>query len=180
MESKCSRGGPMDADVSGLTTKLRALGQSPWLEMTERISEFYWLLKTQYYYRHFFGRIGSKSKLILPMRLRNVGNIHIGDGVLINKFAFLLTLQLEEELRPSLSIGDGSVIGHMNHITCVREVWIGKNVLTADLVYISDHSHEFSDIGRPILSQSVVSKGRVTIGDGSWIGENVAILSCNI
>src|SRR5262249_47544727 len=81
---------------------------------------------------------------------------------------------------PRLTIGDGCIIGHMNHITCINEVQIGKYVLTADRVYISDHSHGYSDAIVPILSQPKVSKGKVSIGDGTWIGENAVVLSCNI
>src|SRR2546429_1270088 len=104
----------------------------PWLEKTQRLSEFYWLLKSQYYYRLFWGHIGKKSKLIQPMKLRNVSNIWIGDNVIINKYSFLYTWRRPDlPENPRLVIGDGCVIGHMNHITCIREVRIGSNVLTA-------------------------------------------------
>lgn len=162
-----------------LIGKLRTFFALPWLEKVQRIGEFYWLLKTQFYYRLFWGSIGKGSKLIQPMRLRNVHNIFIGKRVLINKHAFLLTIQ-SGPAQPKLIFGDGSVIGHMNHITCTSEVVIGKQVLTADRVYISDHSHSFADTSVPIMNQPIVSKGNVSIGDGTWIGENVVILSCNI
>jgi acetyltransferase-like isoleucine patch superfamily enzyme len=68
----------------------------------------------------------------------------------------------------------------MNHITCIHKVEIGENVLTADRVHISDHSHGFSQITIPIMAQPVTSKGVVRIGDGTWIGENASILSCSI
>lgn len=160
--------------------KLSSFLGLPWLEKTEKIEEFYWLLKTQFYYRMFWGHIGKRSKLIQPMRLKNVCHIEIGENVLINKFAFLLTLQQSKTLVPRLVIGDGCIIGHMNHITCIHEVQIGRNVLTADRVYISDHSHDFSSTTVPIMGQSVLSKGTTKIGDGTWIGENVIVLSCNI
>lgn len=163
-----------------LTSKFGSFLALPWLEKTQRIAEFYWLLKTQFYYRLFWGHIGKRSKLIQPMRLRNVQNIEIGDDVIIHNHAFLLTLQEEESVIPRLTIGDGCVIGHMNHITSINEVRIGKNVLTADRVYISDHSHSFLDTKIPILRQPAVSKGKVSIGDGTWIGENVAVLSSSI
>ncbi len=150
------------------------------MEKTQRFGELYWLLKTRYYYRFFWGSIGKKSKLIAPMRLRNVHNIHVGDHVLINRGVFLLTLQRDQVEVPRMSFGDGCVIGHFNHITCIRSVELGKKVLTADRVYISDHSHGFSDTRIPIMEQPVVSKGSVSIGDGTWLGENVAVLSCNI
>jgi carbonic anhydrase/acetyltransferase-like protein (isoleucine patch superfamily) len=172
--------GDGSADPMTLIDKFGSFLALPWLEKTQRIAEFYWLLKTQVYYRCFWGHIGKRSKLIQPMRLRNVQNIRIGDDVIIRNHAFLLTLQEDESVIPSLIFGDGCRIGHMNHITCINEVRIGKNVLTADRVYISDHSHDFLDTKAPILSQPAVSKGKVSIGDGTWIGENVVVLSCSI
>jgi acetyltransferase-like isoleucine patch superfamily enzyme len=163
-----------------MINRLSRFWNSPWLEKTQSVAEFFWLLKTQFYYRLFFAHIGQKSKVIAPMRLRNVHNIRIGKNVTINKHVFLLTLQEGTSAVPLLSVGDGSVIGHMNHITCIREVEIGEDVLTADRVFISDHSHCFSDTTIPIMKQSPVSKGRVHIGSGTWIGENVAVLSCSI
>jgi acetyltransferase-like isoleucine patch superfamily enzyme len=163
-----------------LTGKISRFWNSPWLEKTQSVGEFFWLLKTRFYYRLFFASIGPKSKVIAPMRLRNVHNIHIGQNVTINKYAFLLTLQEDQSVVPRLNIGDGCVIGHMNHITCVWEVEIGENVLTADRVFISDHSHTFSDTTVPILKQPIETKGKVRIGSGTWIGENAVVLSCNI
>lgn len=163
-----------------LISSLSRLWNSPWLEKIQSITGFYWALKTQFYYRYFFADIGHKSKLIAPMRLRNVHNIRIGENVIINRYAFLLTLQEDKSVVPRLTIGNGSVIGHMNHITCICEVEIGENVLTADRVYISDHSHGFLETTVPILKQPVVSKGKVGIGSGTWLGENVAVLSCKI
>jgi len=171
---------PASADRPSPLNKFRLWWMSGWLEKMQRVSEFYWLLKSQYYYRIFFGRMGRHSKIIGPMRLKNVHNVYIGDGTIINRSAFLLTLREDESVIPRLTIGDGCIIGHMNHITCIGQVQLGRNVLTADRVYISDHSHGFSDTRVPIMKQRVVSKGATTIGDGTWLGENVVVLSCNI
>jgi acetyltransferase-like isoleucine patch superfamily enzyme len=157
----------------------RFLGYSL-LGQFESMSELYWLLKSRMYYRRFFGAIGERSKILDPMRLTNVHNVFVGDDVMINRHAFLLTLALPDKPKPRLSIGDGSVIGHMNHITCVEQVTIGKKVLTADRVHISDNSHIFEDPTIAILDQGVRSGGTVTIGDGSWIGENASLISCHI
>ena len=171
---------PTHVDKMAVTKKFGAFWATPWLEKVQRISEYYWLLKTQLYYRPFWGHIGKKSKIIQPLRMRNVHNIKIGDNVIISRLAFLITLQESESVAPQLSFGDGCRIGHMNHIACIREVRIGANVLTADRVFISDHSHGFSDTRIPILQQPLQSKGTVSIGDGTWIGENAAVISCHV
>lgn len=159
---------------------MAAIWNLPWLEKVQRVSEMYWRLKTQFYYSLFWGTMGAGSKIVRPMRLRNVHNIHVGRRVIINSHAFLLTLPAFPPTVPRLSIGDGSVLGHMNHITCVKEVSIGKNVLTADRVFISDHSHGFENPNLPIMQQAVTSNGPVKIGDGAWIGENACVIGCSV
>lgn len=163
-----------------LIDKIRNFLRAPFLEKGEYIEELYWRLKTQVLYRRSFGSLGNGSRLLQPMRLKNVHNIYIGDGVRINKHAFLLTLQLPESHAPRLTIEDGCIIGHMNHITCVDEVTLGPRVLTADRVHISDNSHLFLNPEVPIRDQGVMSTGKVSIGEGSWIGENASLLSCSI
>ena len=84
------------------------------------------------------------------------------------------------EIPGKLQIGDNCSFGYRNHITCVGEVVIGSNVLTANNVYISDNSHGYENIEVPIISQPVKFKRRVQIGSGSWIGENVSRIGANV
>jgi acetyltransferase-like isoleucine patch superfamily enzyme len=150
------------------------------LEMISRLVDYYYLLKSQFYYKRFFGAIGENSRLIRPMRLKNVGNVFLRDNVIINKFAFIITVPAPDAAAPVVVVDSGTIIGHFNHIASVNSVYIGKNVLTADKVYISDHNHQYADIRKPVMDQGTYSNGVVRIGDGSWIGENVCIVSAKI
>jgi len=62
----------------------------------------------------------------------------------------------------------------------MRSVIIGKKVLTADHVFISDHLHNYSDPGTPIMDQPILFKGQVIIGDGAWLGQNVCIIGASV
>jgi acetyltransferase-like isoleucine patch superfamily enzyme len=84
------------------------------------------------------------------------------------------------ESTPRLVIEDGTRIGHFAHIASVNDVHIGKKVLIADRVYISDNLHSYHDIEVPIMDQPISFKGNVHIGDNSWIGENVSIIGARI
>ena len=149
-------------------------------EFYRRLVGLYWLIKTQLFYRQILGALGVRSRIIKPLNLRNARHIHIGSQVIIQKHSWLLTLPLLGKKTPKLVIGDGTVIGYFNHITCVNYVEIGRKVLIADRVHISDNGHAFVDPSIPIMDQPVVSKGPVYIGEGTWIGENVSVLSCRI
>jgi len=145
-----------------------------------RLSGYYWLAVTQTLYRPAFGAIGGRSRIINPLKMRNMENIFIGRRVTIAQNAWLFTLQTAENRVPKLVIGDGCQIGNFNHITCVNGVTFGDKVLTADRVHISDNSHCYENPAIPILDQPVISKGPVFIGAGTWIGENASVLSCRI
>lgn len=80
----------------------------------------------------------------------------------------------------TLIVEDGTVIGHFSHIIALENVHIGKNVLIADKVFISDCSHEYADVNLPVIQQPVKILSPVSIGDGSWIGENVCILGASV
>ena len=101
-----------------------------------------------------------------------------GKNVIIKKYTWLIALKVEDS--PELVIGDRSSVGDFNHISAAKSVVLGKNVLTANRVYISDHDHGFEDINKPIMDQPVKIKSSVYIGDGSWIGENVSIMGAKI
>lgn len=139
----------------------------------------YYKIKTKLWYRIFFKSIGKGSNIMKPLRINNPENIEIGSKVIVNKNTWLLTLKVNDRT-PKLVLDDGAIIGHYNHITCINNVYIGKNVLTADKVYISDNYHGYEDIGIPIRLQEVKSKASVYIGENTWIGENVSIISASI
>lgn len=113
------------------------------------------------------------------LRLDGANYIEIGNRVSVQKFSWLIAVKIDD-VEPQIIIDDGCVLGNFNHIAAAHSVVLGKNVLTADRVYISDNLHEYEDVATPIMYQGVKFKREVAIGDGSWIGENVAIIGAKI
>ena len=136
------------------------------------------LVISQTLYKKSFKSFGSHSRIIKPLRIANSKQMSIGNNVYIDSFAFLVVDDADKSAE--FTIDDNVKIGNYNHITCVHKLHIGKNVLIADRVYISDNYHCYEDVEMPILKQGVGSKNPVVIGEDSWIGDNVAIISCNI
>lgn len=126
-------------------------------------------------YKHF----GNESRVVRPLKIEGKGNIWIGEDALIQYKSWLAAVPLTGE-NATLIIDDGCRIGNFNHIYATRRIYIGKNVLTADKVYISDNQHDYQDINTPILKQPIIQLNDVYIGDGTWIGENVCILGVTI
>lgn len=125
------------------------------------------------------GHFGSKSFILKPMSIDNPNGIFIGNGVIIQQYVWLASCSLNKD-KAELVISDGVRLGHFNHIYSTKRIVLEKNVLTADRVYIGDVRHSYSDVYQPIIKQETVNLGTVTVGEGSWIGENTCIIGANI
>jgi acetyltransferase-like isoleucine patch superfamily enzyme len=130
--------------------------------------------------RNKYKFLSSKAYVQKLLRVDGSDRITIEKNVIIQRMTWIAAVPLTNDINCHLLIGEGSIIGHFNHIYAVGEIEIGKNVLTADKVFISDNQHEFIDTTVPILSQGIRQLSKVKIGDGSWIGENVCILGASI
>lgn len=131
------------------------------------------------WHRRLFRKLEQGAYMVAPFRLDGPSSMEIGAGTFIQRGSWLYC-DTQPGQSPMLKLGQRCVLGYNNHITCVRSVYIGNDVLTANNVYISDNSHGYEDVTRPIMQQPVVFKGAVYIGDGSWIGENVAIIGVRV
>ena len=111
--------------------------------------------------------------------IHNPERVHLGDGVGIGSYTYIGPV-LEDHgnnYNPNISIGDGTWIGKHCSIAAIHDLRIGKNVLFAGYVHITDHSHGYEDITRPITPQPLISKGPITIEDDCWLGFGCEILS---
>ena len=127
----------------------------------------------------FFMYIKKKTVIISPLQLDGKKNISIGKRVTISYKSWLAVMPLTGS-KSELVIEDGTVIGHFAHIYATKSVRIGKKVLIADKVYISDNLHGYEDVEVPIMEQAIVQKNPIVIGDEAWVGENVCIIGASI
>lgn len=131
-------------------------------------------------YRFQFGKFGKKSRIDAPLKLEGRKHISIGNYVHIHYRTWLGCKPLTGCNTPKLVIDDGCIIGNFNHIYSTSAIHIGKCVLTADKVFISDNLHGYEDTRTPVMKQPIRQLAQVTIGDGSWIGENVCIIGASV
>ena len=120
-----------------------------------------------------FASFGARSVLQPPIRLLGEGSIAIGSDVWVGPGSWLQSLSPEAGV--ALSIGDGTSIAGNVVISAARSIRLGRKVLVARGVYISDHIHRYDDTSRPILDQGIERMEPVEIDDGAWLGENAVI-----
>lgn len=111
--------------------------------------------------------------------IQNPDTIHMGGGINIGKYTYFAPLKRfrGQEYHPSIIIGDNCWIGIRNSFAAIDRIEIGKDVLFAGYVHITDHSHGYEDINTPISQQKLISKGPVIIEDQCWLGFGCEILS---
>lgn len=125
------------------------------------------------------GKSEGYSNIMGGVIFKNPQCIHLGKNVNIGSSVYFgpVTNYAGINYNPKIIIGEGSSIGKHGSIAAIDRVEIGKNVLFARYVHITDHSHGYEDISKPISVQPLICKGPVVIEDDCWLGFNCEILS---
>ncbi len=121
-----------------------------------------------------FAEFGRGTALETPVRLLGERRIAIGNDVFVGPGCWLQTMDEGGE-EVALWIGDGSNIAGNCVVSAVSHVRLGKKVLLARNVYISDHIHAYEDATTAVLDQGVARVQPVDIEDGVWLGQNVVV-----
>lgn len=131
------------------------------------------------YWSRKFGSTSGKVYIGDHVTINSPCCLHLGEGVSIGKYTYFLPCKRYAGVsyEPSITIGNGCVIGIRNSFASINSIVIGNNVLFAGYVHITDHSHGYEDITQPITSQKLISKGPVVIDDDCWLGFGCEILS---
>ncbi|WP_317633791.1 acyltransferase [Perspicuibacillus lycopersici] len=129
-----------------------------------------------------FRKCGTRVIFESPFVLSGESYITAGDNIRTKP-----RLQLEaidslgnDKFTPEIMIGDDVSINYDVHIACINKVVIGKGVLIASKVFITDHGHGDTCIETlqiPPSKRKLYSKGPVIIEENVWIGEGVAVMA---
>lgn len=113
---------------------------------------------------------GKKVYIGRNCSLKGKSNIVVGKFVTVRPYVQIWT-------GGTVKISEGSEIGERCRISIANSLEIGKKVLIAPNVYITDCDHEYKNIEIPIIDQGIVQEGQiVSIGDGTYIGINAVIV----
>jgi len=117
-----------------------------------------------------FESFGRRTVIQLPVRLNGERRIALGSDVFIGAGSWLQALG-----DARLEVGDGTSIAGGCVLSAASSVRLGRRVLVARNVYVSDHIHAYVDTQRAVLDQGLTDLDAVEIGDGAWLGENVVV-----
>lgn len=151
-------------------------------KMVDYLSFFFQRLEPKYYYKNnSLGiKIGSNSFLEKPKTLNGAEYIEIEDNSSIGHSSWLGAFDkyINQSFNPKIMISNNVRIGNYACITAIDEILIKDGCLLSEYVYISDHYHGFDPtLNLPPKDQPLFSKGKVEIGENSFVGYRVTILS---
>jgi acetyltransferase-like isoleucine patch superfamily enzyme len=126
-------------------------------------------------FRPRFAAYGFGSLLESPAQITNPRFISIGRGVHIRRGARIEAIATTGPL-PHLHIGDGTSIHMHFHCGAATDVRIGRNVLIAGRVYITDHDHAFDCPDLPPLLNNTLLAAPTVVEDDCWLGEGAIVL----
>lgn len=126
-------------------------------------------------------RCQSKNRRIKVgknVRIFNPKNISFGKNVEILQEAVFAPFAINNKEYPSrIIVGNNVHFGVQDRIASANKVVIEDDVLFAAFVHITDHSHEFHNVGIPVINQGIYSKGPVVIKRGAWLAFGSHVLS---
>ena len=125
--------------------------------------------------RGAFNGVGRRTHISLPVQLKGVENILIGERVYFGPGGWIQTLPQEGAERPAIEIGDHCLISGDCVISAANRIVLEDEVLIGRGVHISDHSHDFSDPNLPVSAQGITDCRPVFIERGAWLGQGVVV-----
>ena len=126
---------------------------------------------------------GHNVVLKRGIKINHPEHVCIGNDAYISEFCWFSLLPVNYQknapdvaLKPAVVIGNNCYIGRFAMFSCMNEIQLGNDVMLSDRVFIGDGTHGYSVRELPIKDQYMFSNGPVSIGDGSWLGINVAVM----
>ncbi len=122
-----------------------------------------------------FRAFGANTVVQPPLRVWGEARISIGSEVFVGANSWIAAIDELEGVVSTIDVGDGTSLAGNCVISAAMSVRLGRGVLLARNVFISDHNHAYRDVTRPVLQQGVDKVAPVSIGDGAWLGQNVVV-----
>lgn len=127
------------------------------------------------YFKHF----GENNKISGNVEFEGAKGIYIADYVDICNYSSIVVHELchNDKVEWNIKINDGVLVNIGSIIQAFNQIEIGKYVMLAPYVYISDNSHEYYNYNLPISLQLFKKElNKVLIKDGVWIGTGAKII----
>lgn len=120
--------------------------------------------------------IASNRKIINSREIKIGHDVYIGQNSFIAAITQRGIVESLSNNQPKLKIGNRVSATGMLQIHALKSIEIGDDVLIATNVFMCDAQHGYYNTDEPYKDQKMFKIAPITIGRGTWIGQNVVIL----
>jgi len=142
----------------------------------KRLVRAWLVVRTRIFWGWRLYALGNRSTLARSQQVNNPRVVAIGSRVTIASQFVLADLRPSVKKVPKIIIGDGCAILYRFQCNAAQSVRIGRNVLIASNVLITDSDHVVEPGGVPVTKNCKFITQPVRIGDNCWLCQNVVIL----
>ncbi|MGB3491696.1 MAG: acyltransferase [Elainellaceae cyanobacterium] len=124
-----------------------------------------------------FKSVGPGSAIDYPAKVYGARHISLGKNAFIswNTWIYCVEEYGKQKFNPQLILDDKVYLGPGCHVVTCRKIHIEPHVMLGNNCYISDNLHDYSDVDMPIDNGPLSVPGKIVIGAGSWLGDNVCV-----
>ena len=123
-----------------------------------------------------FREFGPGSRIVPPFTFWGLNQMSVADRVIIQRDCWIHVVGgYTDEKSVKIVIKSHASIGKRTAISAAEQITIGEYVMIGSNCLITDHSHVFQDLARPVMEQGVDSIKPVSIGRESFVGNNVSV-----
>lgn len=156
----------------------RALGRNPQLKLY--LQKFRWYERNSFPWRRariHHHMLKSEAFIRFPVQgnvleALDEGRLSVGAGTLLEPNCWITIAD-----GGRVQIGEGCFLNMGTMVAAQHEVTIGDHTMFANWCFVSDASHRYDDMTRPITWQGFTSKGPTRIGSNCWFGIGCVVTS---
>lgn len=135
------------------------------------------MMKTQDNMGSHFYHLGNNVIFEDGVEISRPQEVSLGDLTYVQRDCFFNIPIRRETDHPKIEVWENCGIGKRCVISAVNRIVIQDRVLIGANVHITDHDHEYREVGIPVMFQGVTTtQAEVVIGRGSWIANNCVIV----
>lgn len=135
------------------------------------------MIKSHENFESHFYHLGKNVIFEDGIEISRPQDVSLGDLTYVQRDSFFNIPVRQETDHPRIDVWENCGIGKRCVISAVNRIVIQDRVLIGANVHISDHDHEYREVGVPIMFQGVTTtQAEVVIGRGSWIANNCVIV----
>jgi acetyltransferase-like isoleucine patch superfamily enzyme len=120
--------------------------------------------------------IGRDFEAHAPERIRLRDGVVLANRVTLRAMTTYPWATPPQTFQPEIVLGQNCFLNNGTHLSAVRRISIGQNVMIAENCFLADNNHGYQNPDLPISRQPLDNPGEIHVGDDTWIGSHCVVV----